>query len=484
MRQLHRLPPHPSLSLWGRAGVRVFSFLALLSCAVAAPIPPAAPEKAVYVAFQLDDEKELTDLLAKVGGRGNPAGNHRLAVSAHPNPLGNKYTRKDFTVDEEALKAKFEFLKKTDLPIILGIFAGKFFDSDAVADLEKDPNALMWDQDDTPLTREGIKGDKAGGTYFAISPASPGGPRNAYLDLYERNTRAIAKVVAAWIKENPGRVVAVSIAGETKYPPAKDREAKKKDGNKYRWTDYGPHALARFRAAITRRFMAMHSFPHGVEERAFASFLEEFAIPAGTFKGFAAIDPPRGKGRGAWDRMTPDNPYFMAWFRFRVDEVKSHVRDCARWAWESGIDTVPIYSHQAIWDKGFGETEEYHYWRAAPIETLDVGEITSPNRPGTLRIHPVLSLYGEKTGDKPFLAAVGKIGRAFPDRWGTLQYNPDGPDETDPKGFPVEEYLSRLKLLESEGARLVGVYAWGAPVGKKHFVRENFLEAVKRFLAE
>lgn len=441
--------------------------------ALSAPLPPADPAKAVYVAFQMDDEKDLADIQAKVGGRGNPAGCHRLAVSAHPNPLGNKYTRKgDFSIDEEALKNKLDFLKKTDLPIVLGIFAGKFFDSDAVTALEKDRNALMWDQDDKPLTQESIKGEKSGGTYFAISPASPGGPKNAYLDLYERNTRAIAKVVAAWIKENPGRVVAVSIAGETKYPPAKDREARKKDAGKYRWADYGPHALGRFRAAMRARFPS------------FAPFLKEHGIPEGTFTGFDTIDPPRGKGRGPWDRMTPDNPYFMAWFRFRVSEVENHIRDCARWVWEAGIDTVPIYSHQAIWDKGFRESEDFHYWRAAPLETLEVEDVTSPSRPGALRVHPVLSLYGEKTADRPFLAAVGKIGRAFPERWGTLQYNPDGPDETDPKGFPVEEYLSRLKLLESEGARLVGVYAWGAPVGKKHFVRENFLEAVKRFLAE
>lgn len=417
------------------------------------------PIDGLYLAFHVNDEADLKDLEDRLGGRG--AGARRLAVSTHFNPLGGKYVlgAPDFRVDEEAVKRRLEFLDRTGLPLVVGIFAGKFFSSEGADAVAADRDALMWDQDDQPLTPESIKGEKAGGTYFSISPSSPGGPSHRFLEVYERNTRVIAGLVAAWMKAHPGRVVGVSVAGETKYPPAKHRGGRKPEAEKRRWADYGPHALARFNRFIQERWKE-----HGVD-----AWRRELGValpadwPLGTF------DPPRGKGRGDWDRLDPSNPYFRLWCEFRVAEVKHHIQACARWVKEAGVPD-PVYSHQAVWDPLSGEDPETVAWRGAPLATLRLDGVC-----------PVLSLYGEKTKDAAFLAEVGRIGRGYPGRWGTLQYNPDGPEGSE-AGYPVEDYLDRLKLLETEGCRLIGVYQWGAGKGEKHFVRHNFLEACARFL--
>ncbi len=347
----------------------------------------AKRDEYTYIAFHISDREDLGKLTKAVGGRGNPKGHHRLAVSAHLNPLGNKYTGSapDFRIDEEKLKKKLEFIADTGLPVSLGIFAGKFFTSDATGYLRETKTYLMWDQHGEPITID----YRRGGTYFAISPSGDGLPRNEFLKLYERNVRDVARIVAAWMKKNPGRVVGVSFAGEIKYPPAKIKVKGKKAAR--RWADYGPFALARFREYARKKA--------GGD---LGDFVKKMGLPEKTFASFSELDPPRGTGRGGWDTLDdPSNPYFLFWYGFRVEEVKHHIRETVRWGREEGIAedaTTRIYSHQAIWD----QDSENHYWRGAPLETLEL--------PG---INPVVSMYGEKTADAEFIGRVGAVaGRA------------------------------------------------------------------------
>ena len=154
--------------------------------------------------------------------------------------------------------------------------------------------------------------------------------------------------------------------------------------------------------------------------------MELNGIPLGVFNDFSEVDPPRGQNRGGWDELdNSNNPYFMEWQIFRVKHIKEHIQECVNWGKESGIvegDVLKIYSHQAIWDD---------YWRGAPIETLQL-----PN------INPAVSMYGDKTADSVFIQQVGTIGRSYPGRWSTLQYNPDGPCDDqgncDPFGYSIE----------------------------------------------
>ena len=39
-------------------------------------------------------------------------------------------------------------------------------------------------------------------------------------------------------------------------------------------------------------------------------------------------------------------------------------------------------------------------------------------------------------------------------------------------------------MIEDAGVRVIGVDKWSAGPKKKHFVRKNFLAAVRKFLAE
>jgi hypothetical protein len=451
-----------------------------------------ADDDTIYIAFTgVSGASELESLKQKIGVSGKLIGKRQLAVSAHLNPLGNKYTKgaPNFEVDEEVLKKQLEFLKQSDLPVIIGIFAGKFFESDAVTHLEKNKNNLMFDQNGEPILIQ----DRQGGTYFAISPALPRMPPNEYLVLYERNIRRISKIVADWMKANPGRLVAVSYAGETKYPPAKFKGTQKPAGGKkapktgrnkdvYRWADYGPYAVARFRDFAVQKYQGN-----------FSRLKVEMGLQSAPFRDFSELDPPRGKNRGSWDALgDPANRYFMFWQEFRIEEVKNHIRETVRWGKEEGIvetETTKIYSHQAIWDTN----SSHYYWRGAPIETLEL--------PG---INPVVSMYSDKTNDTAFIQKVSAIARNYPGRWGTLQYNPDGPDcasgeetgegsgvkgkkksETcSEDGFPVVVYSHRLKLLADAGVRVIGVYTWTAQPPGKHFIRNNFFEAIKQFLSE
>lgn len=417
------------------------------------PAPPATPAP-IYIAFNIKTEEELEFIINKVGGReAATTGQHQLAVSAHLNPLGNVYTEKEypFIVDKTKVRAELEKLKSYQLPIVLSVFAGKFFESRITDYLEQDQTNLMFDQFNKPISL-----DIVGGTYFTISPSSGGLSKNEYLDLYEKNTKAIIAEVVNFINENPDLIIGVSFAGEVKYPPAKEGEGK---DLVLQWADYGTFALARYRQFLQDKY-----------DDDFEAFARAAEIPPGTFAGFATVDPPRGSNRGAWDNLDdPTNPHFLIWHEFRVDEVVNHIKQTIQWGKEAGLKEsliTKIYSHQAIW-----EGPANYYWRGAPIETLAI--------PG---INPVVSLYGEKTGDEDFIARVGAIAAPYPGRWGSLQYNPDGPclekNVCDPLGYPVAEYLRRLELAAANGARIIGVYEDDTT----HFIRDNFYVAVKEFL--
>lgn len=422
----------------------------------------------VYVSFGIETEEDMERILEKLGTRGNPNGKHRLAVKTHLNPLGNVFNKNDypFEVDKAMLQQKLDYLESLGLPITFGIFAGKFFSSKTTDYLEQTPANLMWDEDDEPILL-----DMVGGTYFSISHTSEGLPENEYLEIYESNLKSIASVVAEWQKENPGKIIAASFAGEVKYPPAKEKIGGE---TVLRWADYNPFAITAFREYLKQKY-----------ENDFETFTGKMGILGNEFDGFDDLDPPRGKNRGNWDTLAdPQNPYFLAWNEFRVEEVKNHIKDTVRWGKEAGITedaSTKIYSHQAIWDIESGEN---YYWRGAPISTLELEGI-----------NPVVSIYGEKTANEGFIKQVGEIAKGYPGKWGTLQYNPDGPcdknGECDVDGYPVEEYYRRLKLLEENGARFIGVQGTdqseieGEGLSEtKHFLRENFYKAVKMFLEE
>lgn len=433
-----------------------------------APIELKEKEGTVYIAFRILTKEQLDHVIQKVGGTGNPNGKHRLAVSAHLNPIGGLYNSgpPNNEIDEEKLNQKLATLKDFNLPVTMGLFAGKFFESPTTRYLEQTNYNLMWNEDNQPIIL-----DRVGGTYFSLSPTAPSIARNEFLEVYEKNVRTVSRIVAQWAKENPSLAVSVSFAGETKYPPAKERIGNR---NVLRWADYNPLTIKRFQDYEEQKFAGD-----------FKVFLEKMLIPEGTFNGFEDIDPPRAKDRGKWDTLEDEsNPYFLEWFEFRVEEVKNHIKQNVQWGKEEGIEEkniLRIYSHQAVWDKV--KDPKNYYWRGSPIETLNI--------PG---INPAISMYDETTAEEEFIQRVGEIGRRYHGRWSTLQYNPDGPcDENgncDPNGWPVGEYLRRLKLLEENGIRVIAVEGSeigeesGSEDGKKHFIRENFYTAVKLFLAE
>ena len=91
-------------------------------------------------------------------------------------------------------------------------------------------------------------------------------------------------------------------------------------------------------------------------------------------------------------------------------------------------------------------------------------------------------MYGPKTADENFIKAVGEIAKTYPGSWAIHEYSPGGPCKPagcSEEGYSVDEYLKRLNMLEENGVRLVSVEA-----NAKNFLRTNFYEAVKKFLAE
>lgn len=416
----------------------------------------------IYLAFRVNSQEEFDLLMSKLGNEGIYDGKVRLALSIHMNPLGNKHTENvyPFRIDPQQVTDTLNGYASYNLPLAIGIFAGKFFQSDAVTYLEQNNANLMWDNYGRPILL-----DRIGGTYFSLAHP-PLGFENEFLTIYERNVLDASQVAAQWIQNAPVEVVSVSFAGETKYPPAKEEQ---QGPDEKLWADYNPVVIELFREYLEVKY-----------EEDFFLFMELNNIPLDTFNDFSEVDPPRGQDRGSWDVLNdPNNPYFMEWHAFRLEFIKNHIRECVNWGRESGItetDVLKIYSHQAIWDT---ESPESYYWRGAPIETLQLEGI-----------NPAVSMYGDKTADSAFIQKVGEIGIQYPGRWSTLQYNPDGPcDENgicDPNGYSVEEYYNRLKLLEQNGIRVIAVEGELSEDGEGtgHFVRENFYLAAKQFLAE
>lgn len=425
-----------------------------------------AVDDTVYIAFKIEDIQELDKIIETVG-KGNLNGNHKLAVSSHFNPLGNVFTEKEypFPVNKERVRARLEEMKTYDLPITVDIFAGKFFESRVTQYLEDNENNLMIDQFNKPILL-----DRIGGTYFSLFPSRDGFPKNEYLEIYEKNTKDLSAVVAYFIRENPGRVVSLSFAGEVKYPPATEGAGKNLI---FRWADYSPLAIINFREFLENKY-----------NKDFDKFLSEAGISQEFFDSFDEVDPPRGQNRGDWDSLgDANNRYFLIWQEFRIQEVKNHIKQTVQWGKDAGIvedGFTKFYSQQAIWEK---DNIKNYYWRASPIETLEVEGI-----------NPVVSLYGDKTADENFIKQVGEIARNYPGRWGSLQYNPDGPcDENgkcDVAGYSADEYYKRLKLAEENGVRMIAVYGddsseeFADADRAKHFIRGNFYVAAKRFLAE
>jgi len=444
----------------------------------------AEPAGSLYLAFNESSRRSIAQRIAELGGRTrSPNGARQYAIRVHFNPLGDKYivnrdATNEYPINDEVVLNELRFLSAMGHPAALHIFAGKFFRSALTDYLHKQERNVMRDQNGR-LMKPGGDGD--GDTYFAFAPhikkstQYPNGYTNHYLRIYERNTRRIAQLVAEECERDSrlkSLIRIVSIAGEMKYP-----KFTYSDGGK-RWADYGPFALHAFRNYVRSRIGAGKKFPN------FGAYKTKMGIRQGEMpaEGIEGLDPPRGKGRGAWDRLdTPNNPYFMDWVSYRVFEIKNHIQTYMHWCQDEGLQfAAPMryYSHQAIFTK-----REELYWRASTLQALRIP--TTPN--------PGVSLYDDKTEDGRLMASIRQITRDYnhKGRWYLGEYNPKGPRRTkasDPnKGYAVAEYLDRLHLAEGNGSRGIGVFGWranepGARENPDLSIRTNFMVACKRFM--
>lgn len=348
-----------------------------------------------------------------------------------------------------------------------------------------------------------------GDTFFSIAPAALG-TTNGFLTMYETNIRRVAQLIKEYMDNHKmfrDNLLCVSLAGEMKYPFFST------PGGQPRWGDYGVLALRAFRTYAGLWYYGSGLDPNG-NAKPFSTF-NDWAANRGLPANFTAdnLQPPKGTTATAFNVLEPTNPYFMDWHQYRIYALQFHMRECLRWITEEGLVETPhtkVYSHQAVW----GPSDAHFYRRGAPIEHLKLKEY-----------NPVVSLFGNDTGassepsntipasgaayepGEPLITDVenialgtttelGKPVAKLTGRWGTLQYNPQGPKDmaltppyqTKDTQYAVSVYLERLKMLERHNVRLVATYGWNyedarADSDPTFVFRPNFQAACRQFMA-
>jgi hypothetical protein len=66
----------------------------------------------------------------------------------------------------------------------------------------------------------------------------------------------------------------------------------------------------------------------------------------GTTFSATFFDAPRGRERGDWDRYSPENPFFQAWFQYNARVVSRRVADTWREALLAGLPPESVTCHQ------------------------------------------------------------------------------------------------------------------------------------------
>src|SRR5215208_1019830 len=446
----------------------------------------ARSKRPLYLAFPDGTPREVKARIAQLGGRtASPDGTRRYAIYTNLNPVHDNYTREDkareYPVADEAVLRQLRFFSAMGHPVVIKLFASKHIRS-ALTDylVAEYPQSLMRDQRGKLMGPDSSAPEAAGETYFAFaphikkSPKYPNGLTNDFLRLYERNTRRCARLIAEECARDPklrSLIRVVTIAGEMKFPLFRYANGTR------RWADYSPFAVHAFRNYVRSRIGPGKKFA------SFTAYRKQMRIGLGEMPsdGIDGLDPPRGTRRYGWDRLDKtDNLYFMDWARYRVLEIKNHIRTFMRWCQEEGLfpdQPARYYSDQALF-----LTREEYYWRSATLETLKIPE--SPN--------PGVSLYRDSTADGELMASIQRITRKYNHAggWCAGQYNPKGPkrhSSTDPnKGYPVSEYLDRLHLAENRGCRAFAILGF-PPDERGHAnpdltLRENFITACRRFI--
>jgi hypothetical protein len=311
------------------------------------------------------------------------------------------------------------------VPVIAGMFAGKFFWSSLTAQLASNPDNLMVDQNGE-VVKTGLE---RGDTYFAFaphippSPNYPDGKRNEFLDVLERNSRALARGLRVFFDANPGtevRLPIVVVGGEMKHPRARNPD------RSWRWTDYSPYALEDFRRYVEARWAD------------FEDFKRTMGIPAERFSTVWELMPPRSTDPNAetWNRLDYDtNHYMRHWHEYRLWAIAEHVLENVRWFKEEGL-RGPYWSSQAV-----NRTGDMAIWRAMEPRSLNI--------PGVV---PGVSLYGDTAIDESLLQQVHRYTEPYLADglgWVSMQWNPweEGKTKT------AEEYLDVMRLNEQYGVQ-------------------------------
>jgi hypothetical protein len=140
--------------------------------------------------------------------------------------------------------------------------------------------------------------------------------------LYYLPQRAFLRPLAVKFRSAPDKVAALEATHEMESYVKPDDSA----------GDYNPRMIANFRDYVGRLYGG----------------LSQINARFGTsFGQLSALDPPRNRGRGAWDAYANDNPFFVAWAAFQRYAVNRRICGAMTESLLAGFPAELVRTHQA-----------------------------------------------------------------------------------------------------------------------------------------
>ncbi|KEF63143.1 uncharacterized protein A1O9_01119 [Exophiala aquamarina CBS 119918] len=391
---------------------------------------------------QNDDLAVLNDMKSRLGTGGQYT---KLGWSFSSWALSrdSQGASSDYQFDPTNLNYMLGLAKTAGLPALVHMNNGRWADcctpnsSGGWGNLLLDYIAAQPDTQVLDTAGQGQYAHNGGNNYFTLSRLN-----TVYRSYKKRNVQASASVIATWAAANPSLFAGVSLDSETFIPNAS--------------TDFNPLAIEEWRQWLqnTGIYGPNGAFFGTGRLPAFTS-ISTFNAQMGTnFASFSAIQPPTA--------VTPGNPFYEEWARWRVLLVAHHVSDETLWIAQAGIDRTAIYGHQTP------RLDDYQH--ADSIDTF-----TAANGGGGV------TNYGWNPSD------FGEINNAMrgvsKNNWGNFELNPLTNDATTSYNTMVTMY--------NDGIKIVCPNSWENETTKDQYALfgspnygDTFGNAVARFLSD